>query len=149
MDRRKARDASVMRPERRSKVQGSFGAIVDLNAGKPAPAPLVDPKRSFKGKPGRINLKAVAEVLADRGLDPTEAIVDILRPIDPETGEPVASKLDPEVQARILNELLQYTQPKLKSSEVKAKVAATAFDINDEQARRIAEEFLKQGEMDG
>jgi len=91
---------------------------------------------------GRINLKAVAEVLASRGLDPTEAIIDILQPVD-ENGNPVPSRLDADVQARILNELLQYTQPKLKSVEIRAKVAATSFDVNDAQAKRIAEEFLK------
>ena len=42
-----------------------------------------------------------------------------------------------------MNELLQYTQPKLKSVEIKARVVGTSFDVNDEQARRIAEEFLK------
>lgn len=105
---------------------------------------LIDPKRSTKGR-GRINLKAVAEVLAERGLDPTEAIVAILQPVDPDTGESLPSKLELDVQARILNELLQYTQPKLKSVEIKAKVAATSFDVNNDQARRIAEEFLKLG----
>lgn len=115
-----------------------------LDANKPhAREPYLSYRRSSR-MPGRINLKAVAEVLQERGLDPTEAIIDILRPVD-EQGNPVPSRLDPDVQARILNELLQYTQPKLKSVEIKAKVAATAFDINDEQAKRIAEEFLKSG----
>lgn len=91
---------------------------------------------------GGINLRTVAAVLEEYGMDPTVEIIKILRPVDDE-GNAVPSKLDPDVQARILNELLQYTQPKLKSVEVKAKVAATAFDINDAQAKRIAEEFLK------
>lgn len=101
---------------------------------------LLDPRRAAK-RPGRINLRAVAEVLAERGLDPTEAIVNILQPHD-EHGAPLACRLEPEVQARILNELLQYTQPKLKSVEIRAKVVATSFDVNDEQAARIAQEFL-------
>jgi hypothetical protein len=96
--------------------------------------------------PGRINLRAVAEVLAARGLDPTEELVDIVDAVD-DRGRPI---LDPEVRARILNELLQYTQPKLKSIEVRGKVAATSFDINDEQAKKIAEEWLKaSGESGG
>jgi hypothetical protein len=103
--------------------------------------PHLPQNRSAK-KPGRINLRAVSEVLQDRGLDPTEELVNIIAPLD-ENGEPKASELDAEVRARILNELLQYTQPKLKSVEIRAKVVGTSFDVNDEQARRIAEEFLK------
>ncbi len=121
-------------------VKGTMARIQAENKPDVKP-PRVSRRRS--GKPGRINLKAVAEVLAERGLDPTEAIIDILQPVDPETGEDLPCRLDPDVQARILNELLQYTQPKLKSVEVRAKVAAAGFDINDEQAKRIAEEFLK------
>lgn len=102
----------------------------------------VDPQRS--GKKGRINLKAVAEVLAEHGMDPTVEIIKLLVPTgEDDNGKPARSPLDADVQARIWNELLQYTQPKLKSIEVRAKIAATAFDINDEQAKRIAEEFLK------
>lgn len=102
--------------------------------------PYLSGKRS--NKPGRINLRAVSEVLMARGLDPTEELINILQPTD-EDGNPAESKLDLDVQARILNELLQYTQPKLKSVEIKARIAATSFDVNDEQAKRIAEEFLK------
>lgn len=90
----------------------------------------------------RINLRAVSEVLASRGVDPTVAILDILQPVD-ENGKAMPCMLDHDVQARIYNELLQYTQPKLKSVEIRAKVIATSFDVNDDQARRIAEEFLK------
>jgi hypothetical protein len=82
---------------------------------------------------GGINLRAVAEVLSELGMDPAVELVKIVQ----------AGSLPPDVHARILNELLQYTQPKLKSIEVRAKVAATSFDVNDDQARRIAEEFLK------
>lgn len=117
----------------------SLGAAVASRENR-VKAPLLPASRSSR-TPGRINLKAVAEVLAARGLDPTEEIINILRPVD-ENGNPTACMLDHDVQARVLNELLQYTQPKLKSIEVRAKVAATSFDINDVQARRIAEEFL-------
>lgn len=94
--------------------------------------PVLDPSRSKKATTG-INLRSVAEALIERGLDPAVELVRVVQ----------EGKLEPEVHARFLNELLQYTQPKLKSVEVKAKIAATAFDVNDDQARRIAEEFLK------
>jgi hypothetical protein len=88
---------------------------------------------------GRINLMAVADVLAEHGLDPAVELVKIVK----------TNKLPPDVTARVLNELLQYTQPKLKSVEVRGKVAVTAFDINDDQARAIAQEFLKASAGDG
>jgi len=86
---------------------------------------------------GKINLKLVAEVLEEHGLDPTVELVRIIQ----------GDALDDETRARLLNELLQYTQPKLKSIEVRAKVAATAFDLGDDQAKRLAEEFLKSAEF--
>jgi hypothetical protein len=107
----------------------------------------IDPKRASR-TPGRINLKAVAEVLAERGMDPTVEMLKLLVPGEDETGKPLPAVLDADVRARIWNELLQYTQPKLKSVEVRAKIAATAFDINDEQAKRIAEEFLRAATED-
>lgn len=91
------------------------------------------PEQSTAKQYNRINLRAVGDVLSQSGLDPTVELVKILE----------SGKLPADIQARILNELLQYTQPKLKSIEIRAKVAATAFDVNDEQARRIAEEFLR------
>lgn len=91
----------------------------------------------------RINLKAVGEVLAERGLDPTQALVDILLPTDKQTGKPVPCRLPADIQARILNELLQYTQPKLKSIEIKGRLGVAAFNPTDEQARAMAEEFLR------
>lgn len=123
-----------MKPPRKvhsGHLAGTMGslAVPDVDKGR-----YVLMNQSSKA-PGKINLKAVSEVLMERGLDPTQALIDILE----------SGKLDADVQARILNELLQYTQPKLKSVEIKAKVAATAFDVNDEQAKRIAEEFLKSG----
>ena len=131
-------------PRGRSATQGTLGRMV--TAATPVKPKLhVSPQRTLVGKPGRINLKAVAEVLAERGLDPTAEIIKILAPVDDATGERTTSQLDPDVQARTWNELLQYTQPKLKSVEIKAKVAATAFDVSNDQARAIAEEFLRSG----
>jgi len=130
--------SSEMVPKKLGRYRSGVGELSDQRP----EAPLIDPRRSTGKRLGRINLRAVAEVLAERGLDPTEAIVNILQPVG-EDGMPLPCKLEPDVQARILNELLQYTQPKLKSVEIKAKVAATAFDVNDEQAAKIATEFLR------
>ena len=57
-----------------------------IAATRPDPTPVtLGPRNAARGV-GRINLKAVGEVLAARGLDPTEAIIDILQPMDPATG---------------------------------------------------------------
>jgi hypothetical protein len=82
--------------------------------------------------PGKINLKHVAEACADAGLDPAAEILRVLtervpvldrsgQPVlDPNTGEPMTvDRVDPDTRLRTLNELLQYTQPKLKAVEVK------------------------------
>jgi hypothetical protein len=47
----------------------------------------------------------VAEALAEEGLDPATELIRIIQ----------AGYLEPEVQASILNELLQYTHPSLKA----------------------------------
>lgn len=100
-------------------------------------------------KPGRINLRAVAEVLAEEGLDPAAEMVRILREqipvttrhgdpvIDPETGKQrMVDAVDTDTKLRMLNELLQYTQPKLKSVEVKVDPSS---ELTDEQLdKRIA-----------
>jgi len=55
------------------------------------------------------NLKSVAEVLVEAGLNPAEEILRVM------------PTLDPDLQARMHAELLQYVQPKLKSIEVTGK----------------------------
>ena len=74
---------------------------------------------------------AVSEALVEEGLDPAVEFARILkgRPmfndegkeiIDPATGQPVRRyDIDADIRARMLSEILQYTQPKLKSVEVK------------------------------
>lgn len=111
--------------------------------------PLIDPARSMRA--GKINLKAVAEVLSERGLDPTEEIAKILEArfpdtVDRDTLEVVPGRyvLDAETRAKILADLLQYCQPKLKSVEISGAVGIARLDITDEQARRLASEFLKK-----
>ena len=88
-------------------------------------------KRSSK-KEGKINLKAVADALALEGLDPTVELIKIIK----------SGNLDPKTQASVLNELLQFTQPKLKAVEVKSKV-----ELNDDQIdARLAELLNKANE---
>ena len=132
-------------PARSRGLVGTLGAVAEL-AGKPDTNRHVSKHRTAGA--GRINLKAVGEVLAERGLDPTQALVDILLPTDPETGEPAPCRLPADIQARILNELLQYTQPKLKSIEIKGRLGVAAFNPTDEQARAMAEEFLRAAQDD-
>lgn len=120
-------------------LKGSFGGIHENNTDNGSGHNKhIDENRSSK-RPGRINLRAVAEVLSERGLDPTDEIVTILEARD----DKGRYMLDADTRARIQLELLQYVQPKLKSIEIKGKLATTTFDVNDEQAMRIAQEFLK------
>lgn len=83
------------------------------------------------GDKGRISLRAVADACVDAGLDPAAEIVRVLqtkkpaldrsgRPILGPDGLPVeVDEIDMDTRLRTLNELLQYTQPKLKAVEVK------------------------------
>lgn len=92
--------------------------------------------------PHRINLKAVAEALVEEGLDPTVEMIRIMKAQKPVTniqGKPILDKdgkpqmvdvLDPDTKLRMLNELLQYTQPKLKSVEMKV---SGALELTSEQ----------------
>ena len=83
-------------------------------------------------RPMRINLRAVSEALIEEGLDPTIEMIKILKKeipvldangkprLDPKTKQPIMRPaLDDDTKLRTLNELLQYTQPKLKSVEMK------------------------------
>ena len=74
----------------------------------------------------------MAEALVDEGYDPAVEIISILKKqipicdvngvpkVDPKTKLPMMrDALDPDTKLRMLNEMLQYTQPKLKAVEVK------------------------------
>ena len=81
--------------------------------------------------PLKINLMAVSEALVEEGLDPAVEFARILkgRPLVDEDGnavmDPVTGQqarrydLDADVRVRMLSEILNYTQPKLKAIEVK------------------------------
>ena len=77
------------------------------------------------------NLLAVSEALVEEGLDPAVEFARILkgRPLVDENGEAVMDPatgqqarrydIDSDVRVRMLSEILNYTQPKLKAVEVK------------------------------
>ena len=96
-----------------------------------------------KGGELKINLKAVAAALIDEGYDPAVEIISILKKqvpiydnngvpkIDPKTKQPIMrDALDPDTKLRMLNEMLQYTQPKLKAVEMKI---SGHLDLTNEQ----------------
>lgn len=97
--------------------------------------------RTSSKRPGKINLKAVAEACIDEGLDPAAEIARVLQASTPLTkngkevlddnGNPIMVPLvDADTRLRTLNELLQYVQPKLKSVEVKM---SGALELSNEQ----------------
>lgn len=92
--------------------------------------------------PHRINLKAVSAALVDEGFDPAVEMTKILKGevmtdddgkpvLHPVTGEVMRTyRVDADVRLRMLNEVLQYTQPKLKAVEMKV---SGALDLTSEQ----------------
>lgn len=124
-----------------------LASSADLSAAIVPSAPTLGKSRSSK-KPGRINLKAVADACIEAGLDPAVEITRVLQAgepkLDPDgkpvldaAGNPVYVPLvDPETRLRTLNELLQYCQPKLKAVEVKL---SGSLELSGEQLdQRIA-----------
>lgn len=90
--------------------------------GRASSAAQVAPERAARA--GGINLRAVAEVLAAEGMDPTAELVRILRTprqkvTDPETGVTQVVGIDDDTRTRVLTELLGYVQPKLKAVELR------------------------------
>ena len=104
----------------------------DLEAAGPKTG-YTHPVRKSSGSrhPLKIKLMAVSEARVGEGLDPAVEFSRILkgRPLVDENGEavmdPVTGQqarrydLDADVRVRMLSEILNYTQPKLKAIEVK------------------------------
>lgn len=89
-------------------------SATDLAESAPQIPPGGVPKKSG------INLRKVAEVLAEYNMDPTVEIVKVL------------PQLDDALKAKVMLELIQYIQPKLKSIEVNA----TVQELTPEQAKK-------------
>jgi hypothetical protein len=89
-------------------------------------------KGNTKGRRGPgINLRKVAEVLEEQELDPMVEIVRILK----------SKTLDPTQEVRVLTELLQYYQPKLKAIEINA----TVMEMTPEQRHARLTHLLGKG----
>lgn len=101
----------------------------------------------------RINLKAVADACIEAGLDPAVEIARVLTQKVPvrdkmnqivldDEGNPVMrDAIDTDTKLRTLNELLQYTQPKLKAVEV--KLGGTLELSSDQLDQRLASLIAK------
>lgn len=135
-----------------------LASVADLEAAGPSTGRkhAIQRSSSTKGPAAahRINLKAVAEALAEEGLDPTTEMIRILKlqvpvldiqgkpRIDPKTKKPIMrDALDPDTKLRTLNELLQYTQPKLKSVEMKV---SGSLELTNEQLDDRLETLLRK-----
>ena len=90
-------------------------------------------KRSRAGPKMVFNLKGVSEVLEEYGLNPTVKIVQALK----------SKRLDPKTSAAVSLALLEYIQPKLKSVEVKAKIAHDPA-VLDAQITAMLEKMAKK-----
>lgn len=124
-------------------------------AAKPSRAHASNKSSSTKkGGELKINLKAVAAALIDEGYDPAVEIISILKKqipvydvngvprVDPKTNKPIMrDALDPDTKLRMLNEMLQYTQPKLKAVEV--KVSGNLELTNEQLDSRLEMLFAK------
>lgn len=108
--------------------------------------------------PGKINLKAVAEVLASYNLDPAEELAKVLtsrvpvldskgNPVfDPKTGEALTRpQLDIDTFVKTNTELLQYTRPKLKAIEVTMKEPELTDEQIEKRIQALVERNAKKG----
>lgn len=99
---------------------------------------------------GKLNLRAVSDVLEGYGLDPIEELAKVLTTQEPhrardgsivkdENGQPILKPVvDMDTKVKLLTELAQYTRPKLKSVEVVNK----GPELTDEQIDRRLEALM-------
>lgn len=99
---------------------------------------------------GKLNARAVADVLASYGLDPAEELAKIMTTVEPvldRAGQPVTGPdgaplmrpaIDAELRAKLAVSLLEYTRPKLKAIEVTVKEP----ELSDEQIDRRLQALL-------
>jgi hypothetical protein len=111
------------------------------------------PTNKSSKRPLKINLMAVSEALVEEGLDPAVEFARILkgRPLVDENGEavmdPVTGQqarrydLDADVRVRMLSEILNYTQPKLKAIEVKM---SGSLELTSEQLDQRLSSLLQK-----
>ena len=126
----------------------------DLEAAGPRTG-VQHPAQRSSHKPLGINLRAVSEALVEEGLDPAVEFARILRGrpatdpagnplIDPATGDQArVYEIDTDVRVRMLSEILQYTQPKLKAVEVKM---SGALELSSEQLETRLQALLAKAE---
>lgn len=104
-------------------------------------------------QPDRINLRSVAEACIEHGLDPASEIaraltlmVPLVRhgvPVMDEHGQPVmVPAVDMDTRLRVAGQLLEYTQPKLKSTEVKV---SGALELSGDQLDARIAALLSKG----
>lgn len=109
----------------------SFFGAVPVTSGRMKGLARASPSLKPDGET-RFNLKSVTDALLAAGMDPAVEIIRILQKedlvidrngnikMDPATGKPIkAPAVDSDTRMRMMNELLMYTQPKLKAVEVK------------------------------
>lgn len=86
------------------------------------------PKKTTDMKRASLNLRAVAEVLTEYGLNPAEEVVKALQ----------SGKLDAKTQASIGLALIEYLQPKLKAVEYKGEVKVDPEQLDRQLAALLA-----------
>ena len=133
--------ASRRLPSRNADLAGAPPKLATMDDLAIPTAHPVSKSASTSSAPHRINLRAVAEACIEEGLDPAVEIAKALKATIPmmRSGMPVLDDkgknimvplLDVDTRMRTLNEFLQYTQPKLKSVELKM---SGTLDLTSEQ----------------
>lgn len=146
---------SIDRDSRRSRPPSGYETTSTLfSDAEPYSRPQLahGPGSAVAKRGGKLNLRAVAEVLDSYGLDPIEEIAKAVvqeeplldrnnEPILDENGKPKTRPvLDRDARLRTLLELAQYSRPKLKAVEVTNKTP----ELTDEQIDRRLDALLRK-----